>query len=50
MSSCGHHGGQRREGDRRVEEAVLGEGGPFGGGHQGLDNRQSSVSGTAHDC
>lgn len=36
----GYHGSQRREGDWCVEEAVLGEPGPFGGGHQRLDSRQ----------
>lgn len=36
----GYHGSQRREGNWCVEEAVRGEPGPFGGGHQRLDNRQ----------
>lgn len=34
VSTCGgYHGGQRREGAGRVEEAVRGESGAFGGRH-----------------
>lgn len=50
VSTGGYHGSKWREGDRRVEEAVLGEPRPFGGGHQRLeqeDSRQCSVSPTA---
>lgn len=36
MSTGGYHGSQRGEGDRRVEEALLGEPCSFGGRHQRL--------------
>lgn len=43
MSTGGYHSSQRRQRDRRVEEAVR-EPRPFRGGHQRLNNRQCSVS------